>query len=297
MKRAILIWAGLGAFGCVDEPSYVGKACSMTRPCPGALVCVDDTCQSPENVRPDLGSVDLGPADLGADLGPEDQGQDTGPDLGPPDLGPPDLGPEDMGPPDFGPPDTGPPDLGPPDMGPPDLGPPMVLNVTINQSDQDALQDPGGPMLIAWNWISMYSDDHWGALRFDLSGLPPGAIIEDAYVQLYIDSLMEDSPRVLLWAEASDSPAPLTDVMNNISDRPRTLSMVSWIDENIGDGWQRTPPLNSLIEEVTTRPGWSGPVVIIFDSLDVVGMDFFEFRQWDNMTGAFSPQLVVLYRL
>lgn len=286
ISLGICLGVSLG-LGCNEEPSYVGKACSADKPCPGALRCAsNNTCQEAS----DLGPRDAGPEDAGdagpADLGAPDIG-DTGlADLGPPDLGPPDLGPEDLGPPD----------LGPPDLGPPDLGLPQTITVSVAGSADDALQDPGGPMLITHRWVSLYGDNHWGALRFSMPSLPTNAIILDAFLRVYVDSLTEDWPNMFIFAEASANPAPLTATDNNISDRPRSSASVAWMGMDIGDGWKQSPSVAPLIEETVQRAGWSGTFVFIFDGQTLIDDNTFEIRQWDFMNGAFSAELVVTYR-
>lgn len=63
--------------GCIDEPTYEGRACSASLPCPGDLQCVDATCTR---------LVERDGGQHGKDAGRPDAGDDGGVD-GPPDAG------------------------------------------------------------------------------------------------------------------------------------------------------------------------------------------------------------------
>ena len=164
-------------------------------------------------------------------------------------------------------------------------------------SDDDALQDPGGPMLLTHWWISLYSDEHWGALRFELSGWNPAATIHDAYLEVYVDSTDEDSPRLRVFAERSPDAARLASTNNDIGSRPRTRSAVPWNDDDMGASWQRSPSIAILLREVTSLPGWrSGShFLVIFDTQPDPSGRTFEIRQWDHSGGSYAARLVIEY--
>ncbi len=151
-------------------------------------------------------------------------------------------------------------------------------------------------MLITHQWVSLYGDNHWGAFRFSVPSLPANAIILDAFLRVYVDSHTEDWPNMIIYAEASANPAPLTATNNNVSDRPRSSASVPWMGMDIGDGWKQSPSVAPLIEESLQRAGWSGALLFILDGQTLIMDNTFELRQWDFMNGAFGAELVITYR-
>lgn len=195
--------------------------------------------------------------------------------------------------------DAAPPfDGGFPDAGFPDAAvAPVDLTIGVAGSSEDALQDPGGPMLVAYPWVSLYSDDHWGAIRFQVPSVPQGAVIDDAYLELYVDGLNEDDPAVRIYAEPTASPAPLSTTASDISDRPRSANSVEWISTSIGEGFQRTPGLSSLVQEIVNLPSWTpgSSILFIFDSLPPASV-LFEFRQYDHSADLYAARIFIRYR-
>ena len=62
-----------------------------------------------------------------------------------------------------------------------------------------------------------------------------------------------------------------------------------------GAGWQRSPDLRALVQEVVDLPGWMPGSSILF-VWDTQSADDFEFRQWDyDAAGTFAAQLTIRY--
>ncbi len=170
-----------------------------------------------------------------------------------------------------------------------------MIRVSVESGADDALQDPGGVMNIAYAWISLYSDDHWGAVRFRIPDITRGATIERAYLELLIDSDAEDDPDVVVYIEPTPNPLPLTTSPYDISERARSAASVMWIDTGIGAGIVQSPSLISLVQEAVDHASWTAGsyILFIFDARQLSGI--FEFWQHENGNGASPAELVIRY--
>lgn len=168
--------------------------------------------------------------------------------------------------------------------------------VTVASSNDDALQDPPpGNMLVGYSWMSLYTADHWGAMRFALPRVQQGAQIVEAYLDVYFDTgSTEDDPNVAITSEANANAAALISLNNNISSRPRGTAAVSWLAANLGTGWHRTPPLATIVQERVDAGGWAPGqhVMFIFDTQGPT----FEMRQYDHApAGMYAAKLTVRF--
>lgn len=181
-----------------------------------------------------------------------------------------------------------------PDGARPDAGP-SELVVRIASSADDALQDPDGSMLVSYSWMSLYSGNHWGALRFALAGVAQGATIHDAYLEVVVDSTEEDSPDLVLATQSSSMPPQLIQERQDISSRPLGSARVTWNDQDIGDGLRRSPPLAALVQERVDDPTWAPGAHVLF-VLDGQQSSSFELRQFDHQPqGAHAAKLYVTF--
>ena len=90
-----------------------------------------------------------------------------------------------------------------------------------------------------------------GAHRWASTHLPPRySIITSAYVQLNVPNTAVDWVNVNLHFEKAASPAQFSANKYDISGRSLTAASVSWIVDGIGDGWQSTPSLVSILQEI-----------------------------------------------
>jgi hypothetical protein len=282
------------AAACATEPNYEGRLCNTASPCPAGFTCgPDDRCHRGP-IAGDAGELDAAPLDA--------KPKDAEPldaevlDAEPGEAGPRDADPSDGDAADADPADAEPLDADPIDADTPDSGE-HAIQIRIAAGNDDAMQDPGGPILIAYGWISLYSLDHWGATRFTVPEIPQGTAIDAAYLDVYVDSDMEDTPNMTLYVEPSASPAPISTTSGDISARPLSIASVDWMGIDTGAGWQRSPDLRALVQEVVDLPGWApgSPILFIWDTQSA---DDFEFRQWDyDGTGAFAAQLTIRYRV
>ena len=148
-----------------------------------------------------------------------------------------------------------------------------TVEVSIATGTDDAMQNPaanGGTVLTDHNWISLYSPDHWGALRFELPAIWSGATILQANLTLYADSAEESTPNFRIHAQSTLPAEPFAPKAYSISMRERSDEFVTWVSNSpLGPGRHQSPGLESLLQAVISDPDWnsSKSVVLILDTL------------------------------
>lgn len=110
--------------------------------------------------------------------------------------------------------------------------------------------------------------------RFTGVGVPQGAEIVDAYIQFTTDEVKDsknvDPFNVQIHAELAANSAPYTAEAYNVSSRNYTSNVVEWKDipkwliEGEAGPDQRTPALNSLVQEVVNQADWAAGNAISF---------------------------------
>ena len=106
------------------------------------------------------------------------------------------------------------------------------------------------------------NDDQVVGMRFNNLNIPQGATIIDAYLQFKVDEASTDATSLLIQGEAIDDALAFTTANYNISTRPRTATSVAWSPPawtSVGEEGsnQQTPNLAPIIQEITSRVGWS----------------------------------------
>ena len=102
----------------------------------------------------------------------------------------------------------------------------------------------------------------WVGLRFPNLSIPPGATIQNAWIQLMADEVGTAPVSLTIQGEASANAGGFTATSNNLGARPRTSAAVAWAPAAwnvVGEAGaaQRTPNLTSVVQEIVNRPGWS----------------------------------------
>lgn len=106
-------------------------------------------------------------------------------------------------------------------------------------------------------------------MRFTSVNLPPGAIIDSAYVQFKTDESHAVASSLNIRAEAADDASGLLGKKFNLSTRPTTTAAVAWSPnpwQTVGEAGvdQQTPDLAPIIQEIVDRPGWvSGNALLL----------------------------------
>ena len=98
-------------------------------------------------------------------------------------------------------------------------------------------------------------------LRFSNVGIPQGASITSAYVELQCDETKGGTEAVSLIIDGDLSPdaAKFAEVTNNVTGRPRTAAQVVWVPADWISVGQRdqTSDIASIIKEIIGQDGWT----------------------------------------
>ena len=106
-------------------------------------------------------------------------------------------------------------------------------------------------------------------LRFQNLTIPASAVITSAHIQFTVDET-GSTPTLLTFAgHASDNAPVFATTAANISSRTRTTATVDWAPvpwtvANEAGPNQLTPNLASIVQEITSRPGWSLGNAMVF---------------------------------
>jgi len=136
-----------------------------------------------------------------------------------------------------------------------------TIDVRISQSSDDAEEDHHEMDLDSKD-LDMNEKEFVG-LRFNNIDVPQGASITSAYVKFTVEDKKGDKGKavVKIFGEDTDDATTFTSTNNDISDRTKTSSSVTWDIPNWkkeGDSGpaQTTPDLSSIIQEVVDGNGW-----------------------------------------
>jgi hypothetical protein len=149
-----------------------------------------------------------------------------------------------------------------------------ALTVAVSSSADDAEQSAGGAVTLNSTDLELVNDAASGAgdqiigLRFPDLSVPRGAIITSATIQFTADETQSEVTALNIFAEAADDAAAFTTTANNLGARPLTPLSVPWLPgawtAGQSNATQRTPNLAGLVQEITSRPGWTSGNAIAF---------------------------------
>lgn len=99
-------------------------------------------------------------------------------------------------------------------------------------------------------------------IRFTGISIPQGATITNAYIRFTVDEADSDVSSLTITGEAVDNSSTFTTSTGNISGRNTTSASVAWAPgswTSVGSSGsnQQTPNLESIVQEIVNRGGWS----------------------------------------
>ncbi len=149
-----------------------------------------------------------------------------------------------------------------------------TLTVAVSSSADDAEQSAAGAVTLNSTDLELVRDDATSSgnqiigLRFADLSVPRGAIITSATIQFVADETQSEATTLNIFAEAADDAALFTTAANNLGSRTRTPLSVPWLPDpwtaGQSNATQRTPNLAGLVQEITSRLGWSSGNAIAF---------------------------------
>ncbi len=154
-------------------------------------------------------------------------------------------------------------------------GTPTTISVQISGANNDAEEDiDDGDMHLDSSDLELMKDKDSNViqkvgLRFSSVSIPAGVTIADARLEFEIDeeqSESSDPVTIRISAEAANSPGEFTSSNANISGRIKTAANITWTitETPAKNNPLITPNLNSLIQEVIDRGGWSNNNSMVF---------------------------------
>ena len=175
---------------------------------------------------------------------------------------------------------------------------PVTLERTITSGNDDVEQ---GPVKVdrSSRFLEMGTDGAVSqvvGLRFQDVAIPRGAVIWSAHLQFTSERTATIPTQLRICGEASDNAAPFNPA-HSILSRPATNAAVFWapaawriVQEAGAD--QRSPNLKSIVQEITSRPGWSAGNSMV---LEITGTGSRTATSYEKKPTA-AAKLIVTYR-
>ena len=174
-----------------------------------------------------------------------------------------------------------------------------IVRRPVAASKDDAEEAADGAVNLNSGDLELVADGRRGnqtvGMRFTGIGVPPGAVITEAYVQFQTDRATSGITSLTIQGQAADDPATFAKTTNNISSRPRTGQSVlwapvpAWSTTGAAGPDQRTPDISSVVQAIVNRQGWaSGNAMVII--LTGSGK-----RAAESFNGAAAPILHIEY--
>jgi hypothetical protein len=149
----------------------------------------------------------------------------------------------------------------------------VTVEVRIAASSDDAEQMDTGQVTVSSSDLELVtdgSDVQLVGLRFPGVAIPPGALIEQAWVQFQTDEVSTGAASLAIQGETTPQAPTFTATVNGVSVRPRTVASVAWTPAPwsvVGeqDAAQRTPNLAPVLQELVNAGTWASgdPIVLI----------------------------------
>jgi hypothetical protein len=106
------------------------------------------------------------------------------------------------------------------------------------------------PLIAQW--------DRNSGVRFQNINVPSGSTITSAYIEVYLHSRSFGDMDADIYGEAADNSVDFASANPLVNSRVKTSSSVAWYALALGPGYQRSPDISSIIQEIVSRPGWAG---------------------------------------
>lgn len=159
----------------------------------------------------------------------------------------------------------------------PTLDPNQTITVTsrVSDSHDDAEEHLGsGSVALTSTDLELGAEGGGGGLqrvgmRFTNLAIPAGATITNAYLEFEVDEVDDEVTNLIIFGESAVNPAPFSDQMNDLTNRPITSSSVPW--NNIPN-WtevnnkEQSPNIADILQEIVNLPEWtsgSGIVLLV----------------------------------
>ena len=152
-----------------------------------------------------------------------------------------------------------------------------VIERRIASGNDDAEEDlGGGGMDLGSSDLELNNEGGTPqsvGMRFTNIDIPPGSIIQSAFIQFTVDEMDSGPTSLTVSGELSPDAAAFGSNTGNITNRPLTAAFVEWNDlppwNTVGEAGpdQQTPDIASVVQEIVNQPQWTtgNALVLVID--------------------------------
>ena len=137
------------------------------------------------------------------------------------------------------------------------------VTIPISTGIDDVEEEADGTVYMNSTDIELIDDggEQVVGLRFRDIQLPQGATIDQAYIQFRTDETSGGACDLQIYGEAADDATSFSTNLFDVSNRTLTDGVINWSPDSwfiIGaeDSTQRTPNIDTIIQEIVNRPDW-----------------------------------------
>lgn len=169
-----------------------------------------------------------------------------------------------------------------------------TLNLQVSASADDAYQASSGTMYTSSTNHTTSSTGRYFGHRFLNVTIPAGSTINSATLQIYVGNATYDDIHFTITGEDIDDAPEFTSTAYDISDRIDTAASVNWDADGVGSGWQSSPDLATIIQEIVDRPSWASGNDIVVIAVTTTGINIDE-RMWEFSGNVYGAKLDIDY--
>jgi hypothetical protein len=146
-----------------------------------------------------------------------------------------------------------------------------TISYQIGASIQDAHEDQFGNMYLTQTAFNIYTTNMYGGLLWRYVTIPQNSVIQNATIELVLDSSANDKPDVIIRGELSSNPINYTNKDYNISQRTRTSNYSYYKSTNLGaPGVYNTTDISQVIQELVDNYDYTYGRDL---AIDIIGND------------------------
>ena len=132
-------------------------------------------------------------------------------------------------------------------------------------ANSDNAEDTTGQWKITYlynMYISGYASRYTGH-RWTTVPIPQGATIDSASVAFYFPSTSYDDPDAYLYMEDADNAVTFAADEGGYANRTKTASPVTCTATGVGDGFETSQDIKSIVQRVVNRGGWASDNALV----------------------------------
>lgn len=134
----------------------------------------------------------------------------------------------------------------------------------VSSSADDATSNTGGLMNLTAATLDIQEfADRYQIFRFQSTGIPQGATITAATLEVYLSNATRDDIDWDIWGDDTDDSNQPTGTSGDIINRTQTSGAIIWAELDAGTGFKVSPSLIGIVQEIVDRPGFNGGSISI----------------------------------